>query len=136
MTRVYVVVEGKSDFDIFKRFFHGKTIVRLMDAGGKYSAVTLAATLIAKKRIPVVLIVDADQTNKKSMEKDKKTIEEIVFRASAGVPFKVVFAVPTVEEEIGSGKTTLFEEIEEFIDKYAMGNGVVRLEKKCKVHSA
>ena len=49
------------------------------------------------RRRPLVLVTDADAVEKVAVEQRRQTLEDLVCSATAGVPYKVILAVPEIE---------------------------------------
>lgn len=97
--KVYLLVEGSSDLTFFERLLPPEiqpeaTIVAV---GGRSNITSMARSLIVTKRRPLALVTDADAIEKDAVEQRLQTLEELVRSATAGVPCKVILAVPEIE---------------------------------------
>jgi hypothetical protein len=96
----YVVVEGKSDVELLKRVLGDEVSSRsaqITDGGGRSGAASLATSILAVRRRPVVLVLDAD-TTEESLVAEQRAYHEYRFRMAGGArEARVVMAVPTLE---------------------------------------
>jgi hypothetical protein len=65
--------------------------------GGLSSGYSFARTMLAVKRIPVAVVIDADSPELEVASERKRRAEEILGDAAGGVPFRVIVAVPELE---------------------------------------
>lgn len=95
----YIVCEGHLDAQILKTVLPANllTDVGVVAAGGVSAVESLARSLVVRRRVPVVIVVDADSVVSELVEQRRKDIEETVESVSINTPFKVVIAVPEIE---------------------------------------
>lgn len=95
----YIVCEGHLDEQILKSVLPANllTDVGVVAAGGVSAVESLARSLVVRRRVPVVIVVDADSVVSELVEQRRKDIEETVESVSINTPFKVVMAVPEME---------------------------------------
>jgi hypothetical protein len=97
--KTYLLVEGQSDLAFFRRLLPPEiqpqtTIVAV---GERSNITSMARSLMVMKRRPVALVTDSDAVEKGAVEQRQQTLQELVGSASAGVPYKVILAVPEIE---------------------------------------
>ncbi|NET58302.1 MAG: hypothetical protein F6K47_19740 [Symploca sp. SIO2E6] len=99
MTLVYLVTEGKSDVDILQKLLPERYLrnTQLVVGGSKYSAQSLAGTILAVKSLPVALVIDADTEDESAIQEKSELVHQLLYQASPGIPFKVFTAVPELE---------------------------------------
>lgn len=66
-------------------------------AHGLTSGYSLARTMLAVKRKPVAVVIDADSPEPEVATERKRRAEEVLGDAAGGVPFRVIVAVPELE---------------------------------------
>jgi hypothetical protein len=100
----YIVCEGDFDAQLLKTVLPVNllTDVKVVDvkvvAGGRvYALKSLAMSLIVSRRAPVLIVIDADSAVPELVEHRRNDIEEIVGMVAGKIPFKVVPAVPEME---------------------------------------
>jgi len=95
----YIVCEGHLDAQILQTVLPANllTDVGVVAAGGVSAVESLARSLVVRRRVPVVIVVDADSVVSELVEQRRKDIEETVESVSINTPFKVVMAVPEME---------------------------------------
>jgi hypothetical protein len=64
---------------------------------GLSSGYSFARTMLAVKRIPVAVVIDADSPEQEVASERQRSAEEVLGDAAAGVPFRVIVAVPELE---------------------------------------
>jgi hypothetical protein len=100
----YIVCEGDFDAQLLKTVLPVNllTDVKIVDvkvvAGGRvYALKSLAMSLIVSRRVPVLIVIDSDSAVPELVEHRRNDIEEIVGMVAGKIPFKVVPAVPEME---------------------------------------
>jgi len=109
MTLSYLVAEGKSDVEILQKLLP-ETIVKntqFIVGGSKYSAQSLAGTILAVKSLPVALVIDADTEDKLAIREKSELLHQLLHQASPGIPFEVFTAVPELEAVFCYDKSVL-----------------------------
>jgi hypothetical protein len=66
-------------------------------ASGLTSGYSVARTILAVKRIPVAVVIDADSPEPEVASERRRRAEEVLGDAAGGVPFRVIVAVPELE---------------------------------------
>ena len=99
MMQAYIMTEGQSDANLLKRLLPAeleKDVVFVVGAGSS-DAQSLARSILAVKHRPVALVLDADTVDAESIKARLGLNQDLLRYASAGTPFKVLLAVPTIE---------------------------------------
>lgn len=95
----YVVTESEHDSDLLKRLLPELLMgnVHVVAGKGRYNAESLASTILAVRRVPTVLVIDAD-TEKESVARETESyLRSLLADAAAGVPFDITMAIPEME---------------------------------------
>jgi hypothetical protein len=97
--KTYLLVEGNSDRALFQRLLPSgiQPETTIVAVGGRSNITSKARSLMVTKRRPLALVTDADAVENDAVEQRFQTLEELVRSATAGVPYKVVLAVPEIE---------------------------------------
>ena len=61
---------------------------------GLSAGYSFARTMLAVKRIPVAVVIDADSPEQEVAWERQRSVEEVLGDAASGVPFRVIVAVP------------------------------------------
>jgi hypothetical protein len=85
---------------------------------GLSSGYSFARTMLAVKRTPVAVVIDADSPEPEVASEHRRSVEEVLGDAAVGVPFRVIVAVPEL--------AILFFERPQLLKK-VYGNGVTAL---------
>lgn len=95
----YIVCESDFDAQLIKTLLPANLLADVgVVAGGKvYAIKSLARSLIVRRRVPVLIVFDADSAVPELVELRRNDIEEIVGFVAGKTPFKVVPAVPEME---------------------------------------
>jgi hypothetical protein len=95
----YIICKGSFDAQLLKTVLPANLLTDVgVVAGGGVSAVkSLARSLVVRRRVPVIIVFDADSAVPELVEQRLKDIEEIVGMVAGQTPFKVVPAVPEME---------------------------------------
>jgi FlaA1/EpsC-like NDP-sugar epimerase len=99
MIQAYIVTEGQFDANLLKRLLSAqleKNVVFVVGAGSS-DAQSLARSILAVKHRAVALVLDADTVDIESIKERVGLNQDLLRYASAGTPFKVFLAVPTIE---------------------------------------
>jgi hypothetical protein len=99
MRRAYVITEGIFDAEMLKKLLPEDVVhnTEFVVASGRYSAQSLARTLLADRQTPVALVLDADTTDEKKIQEQKDFLEELLRQASSGTKFEVFLVKPEME---------------------------------------
>lgn len=95
----YIICEGSFDAQLLKTVLPANLLTDVgVVAVGRVSGVeSLARSLVVRRRVPVVIVVDADSVVSELVQQRRKDIEETVESVSINTPVKVVMAVPEME---------------------------------------
>lgn len=95
----YIVCEGPFDAELLKTVLPEKLLndVPVVSAGGISAVKSLARSLVVRRQVPVIVVVDADSVVPELVQERLKDIEEIVESVAINTPIKVVLAVPEME---------------------------------------
>lgn len=95
----YILAEGSFNAQLIKTVLPANllTDVGVVSANGVSAVESLARSLVVRRRVPVVIVFDADSVVAELVEQRRKDIEEIVEIVSINTPVKVVPAVPQIE---------------------------------------
>jgi hypothetical protein len=95
----YIICEGSFDAQLLKTVLPANLLTDVgVVAVGRVSGVeSLARSLVVRRRVPVVIVVDADSVVPELVQQRRKDIEETVESVSINTPVKVVMAVPEME---------------------------------------
>lgn len=99
MKKACVITEGQTDIDILKRVLPPRltTDVEFVAGGGWSGAQSSAVTILAKRQIPVALIIDADTNDEQAIQEKLDVSRWSLNQAAAQVPFDVFLAIPQIE---------------------------------------
>lgn len=100
MTRCYIVTEGESDRALLERVFRTELragVVEIVTSRGGTAALSTARTLVAVRKAPVALVIDADTTDERRIEERRDYLAEALRAASPGTSWKIFLAVPELE---------------------------------------
>lgn len=99
LMRVYLLVEGNSAAEFLRRLLPAEIEpeITIVTAGGRSNITSKARSLMVAKRRPIALVADTKVTEKGAVEQRMRTLEELLGSATAGVPYKAIFAVPEIE---------------------------------------
>lgn len=97
--KVYLLVEGDSDAAFLRRLLPAEIQpeITIVTVGGRSNMSSKARSLMVLKRKPVALVVDTDVMEKDAVAQRTEALEELVRSATAGVPYKIIFAAPEIE---------------------------------------
>lgn len=95
----YIVCEGPFDAELLKTVLPEKLLndVPVVSAGGLSAVKSLARSLVVRRQVPIIIVVDADSVVPELVQERLKDIEEIVEIVAINTPVKVVLAVPEME---------------------------------------
>ena len=99
MKKACVITEGQTDIDILKRVLPPRLTkeVEFVDGGGWSGAQSSAVTILAKRQIPVALVIDADANDEQAIHEKLDFSRWLLKQAALNVPFEVFLAVPQIE---------------------------------------
>ena len=101
MKRVCVITEGQSDYEILKAVLPQEIVqnenIEFIVGSGRYSAQSLARSVLAVEQVPIALIVDADTSNAAAIQEQRDLLLFFLRQASPGIKFEVFLAEPELE---------------------------------------
>ncbi len=99
MTQAYIITEGIADREILQAFLSSEinSVVEFVVGSGRYSAHSLARTLLATKQIPVVLMLDADTVAQTTILEQQDLLRSSLRQVASGTRFEVLLAIPEIE---------------------------------------
>jgi predicted ATP-dependent endonuclease of OLD family len=110
-----IVVEGPSDRVLLESMLHGRAAqVDWRVARGKGSVPSVARTLLGPMQRAVAIVVDADATDPANIEEQKRSFEEALRAAGPSEPYRIVFAVPDLNQDSAAA---VVNELNEFLDE-------------------
>ncbi len=115
MTQAYVITEGELDREILQKILPENLVnqTKFVAGAGKYSAQSIASTILAIKLLPVALIIDADTEDESAVKEKSALLHQLLYQSSPGIPFSVFLAVPELEAILVQDQTL----IETIIDR-------------------
>jgi hypothetical protein len=99
MKRVYVFVEGRTDEEFLRRVLPAELTneTEFVQAGSSAGMTSLARSLLARRRTPLAVLMDADSLDPEVIADRRESTEELIQAAAGSVPVKVVLVVPEIE---------------------------------------
>ena len=99
MKEIYVITEGNSDRDILEAILPERVLqnIQFIVGSGRYSAQSLARSMLAVEQIPVAIITDADTNDNAAIREQRELLHYLLNQASSGTAFQVLLAVPEIE---------------------------------------
>jgi len=98
--KTFVVTEGEVDAAILEGILGavlGPEALKVVSAGSRSRAVSLARSYLAVRESPVALVLDADMTDEARIREEELNLTELLAFAGARERFGVFLAVPTME---------------------------------------
>jgi hypothetical protein len=98
MKTAYLVTETDEAAHLLKQLLPAELLqeIEVVSAKKKYSAVSLAGTIMSVRSRPVLLVVDADTDNLASAKEREQTLMGYLLPASTREPYQVCVAVPSI----------------------------------------
>lgn len=98
MTQAYIVIEKPTDADILKKLLPSTLpVVQFVNGEGKYGAESMARKLLVSKRLPVVLVIDADTSDNSAIREKIQNLNFLLHQSAARTPYKILVAVPSTD---------------------------------------
>lgn len=99
MKKACVITEGQTDIEILKSLLPPKLTkeVEFVVGGGWSGAQSLAVSILAKRRIPVALVIDSDANDEQVIHEKLDFSRWSLKQAAVQVPFEVFLAIPEIE---------------------------------------
>ncbi|MCJ2091362.1 hypothetical protein MKK67_02385 [Methylobacterium sp. J-072] len=119
----YIVTEGPADAIVLRALLHeaGREDIRVLEAGGKSSAVSLGTSLALNDDNRVAIVVDADTTDPDRVLEQQDIFQDLQRDTSGDEACRLFVAVPTLEED-------LFKDVEHFSSVFDLKLGGERVE--------
>jgi hypothetical protein len=97
--RAYIVVEEEADRILLARLIAEDLApsVTIAVAGGKSSAVSLCASLLARRQAPTALVIDSNTTDEADIGEQSLILDDMIRPAAGSAPYLVQLAVPELE---------------------------------------
>lgn len=97
--KCHVVVEGKFDAGLLGRILEANhlTDVAVSAAGDRSSTLSFAQSLLATRRQPVALLLDANTLDEPVVEEQEQIYYDLLRSASRSTPFRIFSAVPSLD---------------------------------------
>jgi hypothetical protein len=116
MNEGFVVVEGVTDKRLIEEKWKSKPRnVKIVEAGGRSSAISLARSILITRNVPIALVVDADTDNERKIEEQEQFIYEITKTSPLDSMLRVFMPKPTLEQESPERIKQLIEQINQFM---------------------
>jgi hypothetical protein len=96
MQQAYVITED-IDVEILKKLLPAQLTRAVEFIPSSYSASSKSSTLLAVKRTPLALVVDAHTDDETAIYERQDTLQYLLRQAAVRVPFKVLLAIPSIE---------------------------------------
>ena len=99
MTKAYVITKGKFGEICLKKALPQKIVDNTVFTSGPdtYSAQTLAHSILADRRRPVVLVMDANTTHEANISEKNDFLQWFIGSVAGGVPYKIMLVIPQIE---------------------------------------
>ena len=99
MTLAYILTERDRDIEILQKLLPKNLIkdIKFIAGASSYRARSLASSLLATRKTPVALVIDAETNNESQVFEKQDLINYVLNQASSGIPFQVSLAVPEIE---------------------------------------
>ncbi|HEX6902394.1 MAG TPA: hypothetical protein VF789_21930 [Thermoanaerobaculia bacterium] len=107
--RVYVVTEDTVDTELLGALLPEDLAaeVQIVPAGRLSEALAMARSILASRRVPVVLLANSHTTWPELIQETEVDLESLLQIASGGVPCRVVLAVPELEAALFESRDIL-----------------------------
>ena len=97
-----LVCEGRHDAAVLRTIFAANDLneVRIVEGGGKSSAISLGTSFALNGGTRVAIVVDADTTDPDRLQEQKSIFEDLLSRSLGSGSCRLFLAVPTLEGAI------------------------------------
>lgn len=97
--KVYIFVEGTDEAELLRRLIPTELAnsVVVVSAASSASIPSLARSVLATRRQPVVVVLDSESLSSDLIRDRRQSLKELIQAAAPSVPAKVVVAVPQFE---------------------------------------
>ncbi|QTA87467.1 hypothetical protein [Desulfonema magnum] len=99
MKKAYLITEGKCEADILRAVLPEEILRRteFIVGDGRYSAQSLAHSVLAVKQVPTALVLDADTSDSAAVREQLELLKYSLIQASPDTESEVFLAVPEME---------------------------------------
>ncbi|BAY61067.1 hypothetical protein NIES22_11280 [Calothrix brevissima NIES-22] len=99
MTLAYIITESNKDIEILQKLLPKNLSqdIKFIAGESSYRARSLASSLLATRKVPVALVLDADTDNQSQIVERYDLINYVLNQVSSGIAYKVFFAIPQLE---------------------------------------
>ncbi|OUL31567.1 hypothetical protein [Nostoc sp. 106C] len=99
MNLAYMIAESDKDVEILQKLLPQNLSKNIKFIAGEssYRARSLASSLLATRKTPVALVLDADTDNESQIFERNELINYVLNQASSGIPYQVFLAIPQLE---------------------------------------
>ncbi|MDZ8050593.1 MAG: hypothetical protein RMX68_021635 [Aulosira sp. ZfuVER01] len=99
MTLAYIITEDNRDIEILQRLLPKNLSqdIQFIPGESSYRARSLASSLLATRKTPVALVLDADTDNESQIFERYDLINYVLNQASSGIPYQLFLAIPELE---------------------------------------
>lgn len=97
-----LVCEGRSDAIVLRTVFAAADLndVRILEGGGKSSAISLGTSIALNGGARVAILVDADTTDPSRLEEQQLIFDDLLGRSPDNGSCRLFLAVPTLEDAV------------------------------------
>ena len=109
MSKVIIVVEGKTD-ELILNAVSPRSLQRKIQfvvGSGRYSAQSIARTILAYERQPVALVLDADTTDESKVKEQVAYFQKALGEVASDIPYQAFIVVPEIEIILFENQTYL-----------------------------
>ena len=109
MTSAYLVTERETDLTLLRKLLPAALVSDLVfyATHGRSSVYSAAGTLLSDRSRPVVIVLDAETQNPTEIQEKISLANTLLLPAAPiDVPFRVLFAVPTISSILSHDLTT------------------------------
>jgi hypothetical protein len=105
----YLITESPHGSEILKNILPKELIQKVTVVGGtgRYSAQSIASTILVSKQQPVALVINANTIDTVQVQQQRELSHGLLHQVSPGIPFEVFTAVPSIEGVFFHYKTVL-----------------------------
>lgn len=97
--KTYVITEGQSDAELLRTLLPGGQggKVQVEPGGSRSSAISLSRSLLAKRRAPVLVVLDADTRDRWHLDEQSQIVQDLLRDISPDVQSSVVLVPPSID---------------------------------------
>ena len=99
MNNIYLITESPATDKLLAKLLPAaaRQAVQFVQVNDRYSALSMARSILSARRAPVVAVLDAATSKHALLYEQEITLREAIGAAAAGIPFEVLLAVPEWE---------------------------------------